>query len=319
MKILEVQPFSQRDPRWQNILLGFGTGTIGDYGCVLTSVTMMCKYFGKETTPAVLNESMKAVQGFSGTTKNLFNWSYVTKFYPDIIYKGNLNFETTPANIDLIKNQIDKRFPTVIKVEADEVGTPKGDHFLIVVGYDDNSKLWVIDPWDVNPHAFRLSERYSHNGSHEDQHIILGIRPYEFVGQFPDEQDSAPVTNKEQAVSEVFRGLTNQSPNTDELNKYVSKSLDWMVNDIITNDKRFYDFRVKPLIDERDKQWQKHLENKLQEQQKAYDIGLDLKEKDCKVRIENAINGYISKVDKWDLFFKAFANLFTKSNKNGTI
>src|SRR3972149_6840246 len=315
-KLLEVQPFSQRDPRWKDVILGFSSTNIDGFGCVLTSVAMMCKFFSKETTPAVLNESMKSINGFTApssnsTQKNLFSWTAVTKFYSDIIYKGTMNFDAIPANISYIKNQIDKNFPTVIKVEADEIGTPKGDHFLVVVGYDDNGKLWVIDSWDENPHAFRLSERYSHNGSHEDQHIILGISPYEFTGQFPSQEANVPVTNKAQAVSEVFKGLTNQSPNQDELNTYLGKSLDSMIGDIIVNDKRFYDFRVKSLMDKRDEQWQKHLNTKLEDQQKAFDIVLANRDKAWKVKVENVQNGYINQADnKFGFFLKALANLF---------
>jgi len=94
-KLLEVQPFSQRDPRWKDVILGFSSTNIGGFGCVLTSVAMMCKFFSKETTPAVLNESMKSINGFTApssnsTQKNLFSWTAVTKFYSDIIYKGML-------------------------------------------------------------------------------------------------------------------------------------------------------------------------------------------------------------------------------------
>lgn len=68
-----------------------------------------------------------------------------------------------------------------------------------------------------------------------------------------------PTINKGEAISQVIKGLTNVDGNPVEIDKYKDKRLDEVIHDIILNDRRFYDFRVKPLIDLRDKQWQEAL------------------------------------------------------------
>lgn len=313
-KLLEVKPLSQRDPQWSRILLGFSTQTIGNFGCVDTVVAMMCLYFGKITDPAVLNESMKSVGGFVGQTKNLFNWPAITSFYPDILYKGTLNYSNIPADVNFLKSQIDKRFPTPIRVEADEIGTPKGDHFLLVTGYDDND-LWVIDPWDENPHAFRLGERYSQNGSHRPEHIILGTRPFEFVGQFPQEKPR-PVTDKAQATSEVFKGLTGNNIDEADLNKYKDKPLDQVIDEIIKYDKRFYDYRVKFLINERDDQWQKLLDDKMVKAKKACDQEKSDLKRYWQTNVETAKNKQVADFGSFQLIIKALSKIISGGNKN---
>ena len=65
--MFQVQPFSQRDPRWKDNLLGTdNSSTIGSYGCLLTCLTMVADAFGASETPATLNNKMKAAGGFPG-------------------------------------------------------------------------------------------------------------------------------------------------------------------------------------------------------------------------------------------------------------
>ena len=66
--------------------------------------------------------------------------------------------------------------------------------------------------------------------------------------------------NKLEGIKQVIKGLTNEDGNAVELDKYKDKPFNEIVHDIIVNDRRFYDFRVKPLIDARDKQWQDALD-----------------------------------------------------------
>lgn len=193
-KVLDVKPLSQRDPQWNRSKLGNGTVSIGGYGCVLVSATMLCNFYGKDITPLDLNDLMKENGGFVGSTKNLFDWQTLTSIYPDIKWEGRQNFQNIEADIANIRDRIDREQPTIIRVEADEIGTPKGDHFMIVVGYD-NTDLYVIDPWDEAPHTFRLGERYSNNGSNKPEHIILGTRMYDGKHEEPvtepDHMDTA--------------------------------------------------------------------------------------------------------------------------------
>ncbi|HSV86278.1 MAG TPA: hypothetical protein VLH85_06865, partial [Levilinea sp.] len=65
--MFNVQPLSQQDPRWKDKYLGSSTDiTIGQYGCLLTSMTMLANGLGYNETPASFNDKMLAGGGFSG-------------------------------------------------------------------------------------------------------------------------------------------------------------------------------------------------------------------------------------------------------------
>lgn len=64
--------FNQLDARWIDGKLGFSsTSTIGDYGCGLTSLAMVYKYYGIGTTPPALNSKLRQTGAF---VDDLMNW-----------------------------------------------------------------------------------------------------------------------------------------------------------------------------------------------------------------------------------------------------
>ena len=67
---MSIKQFSQTDPLWKNVLLGYDkTSTIGVYGCLLTSLTMCATFYGAvDLTPSTLNDKMKAAGGFQAGT-----------------------------------------------------------------------------------------------------------------------------------------------------------------------------------------------------------------------------------------------------------
>lgn len=82
----EIIRYSQTDWRWSWRTLGWGGWgqTIGNYGCALTSCSMLCGI-----DPATLNEYMKRVGGF--VSKTLLVWSALSRATnARLIYKGGL-------------------------------------------------------------------------------------------------------------------------------------------------------------------------------------------------------------------------------------
>ena len=55
-----MTPLSQRNPLWGNKYLGFSNTYIRDYGCTITGLSMILG-----TTPDVVNDRLKAVNGFA--------------------------------------------------------------------------------------------------------------------------------------------------------------------------------------------------------------------------------------------------------------
>ena len=56
----------QNDDLWKNTSLGQSSETIGGWGCLLTSVTMMLNGIGYNETPVTVNDKMKKAGGFQG-------------------------------------------------------------------------------------------------------------------------------------------------------------------------------------------------------------------------------------------------------------
>lgn len=152
--ILNVPQFSQGDPRWKDVKLGNSTTTIGNYGCLLTCAAMLCKFYGKDTDPAKLNDLMKANGGYSApannpSQKNLWGWSTLSVIYPDIVidWSNYINCELVPAPIDKIDAVLQAGYPVIVKVDYNPATLPVNEHWVLVIGKEGNSYI-INDPID---------------------------------------------------------------------------------------------------------------------------------------------------------------------------
>ena len=135
--MLAVSPISQRDSRWKDVLLGNGSGSIGTYGCAITAVTTILNFFGITPDVADVNEHLKIVQGFTGTTKNLLDWSAVARAYA-VNYEGRWDIYDDVA----VKAWIGKGVPVILRVDGAPIGNPGNSHFVVAIG---DGK--ICDPW----------------------------------------------------------------------------------------------------------------------------------------------------------------------------
>ena len=66
---LEVPYFSQLDDRWMDENMidenGVDCGTVGDYGCAMTSTAMVLKYYSKNTDPGLFNAWLSTNYGYA--------------------------------------------------------------------------------------------------------------------------------------------------------------------------------------------------------------------------------------------------------------
>ena len=117
---------SQRDPKWSNKKLGFSETLIKDYGCTITCIGMK---FG--VTPDVVNECLKAVNGF--LSGNLVIWKKLEEALPGVkfVYKyGEYDNEKVKQNL-----------PCIVEVNGAPIGGDR--HWVLFIG---NQKIY--DPWD---------------------------------------------------------------------------------------------------------------------------------------------------------------------------
>ena len=136
-----MKQFSQTDPQWKNLLLGFDkTSTIGGYGCLLTSFAMCATYYGAvDITPVTLNNKMKTVGGFQAGTAFI---------------KGGLLGSVVPGVSVAFRNgaplaEIDaalaQGWPVIVQID----GSPQAGlqtHYMVVYAKDSSDYL-VYDPF----------------------------------------------------------------------------------------------------------------------------------------------------------------------------
>ncbi len=169
--MVDVTTLSQTDPRWKDNPLGFDTSTIGSYGCLLTSMTMVANCYGFSETPETVNEKMKKVQGFQGA---LVMPAVLPAALPGIVYRNFINCQNTPAPLAEIDASLAQGKPVV--VEVDYAPTPGLQNHWIVLYEKRGSDYLLRDPWPYPPQTGEvtlLTSRYKFGGTPEK--IIQGV------------------------------------------------------------------------------------------------------------------------------------------------
>lgn len=146
MKVQLPKTYSQNDPQWKNKTLGT-SGTIGDFGCLMTDVAMTACYFGHNETPVTLNDKLNRVGGF--VSGNLFVWGALSSLYSDIVYQGQTQTPDplTQGQMDQIRHIIDQKFPVFLQIDTVPATSGLDEHWVLAVDYDGDD-LIVQDPWD---------------------------------------------------------------------------------------------------------------------------------------------------------------------------
>jgi lysozyme len=129
---IDYTVFSQKDPRWEDIKLGFGNYTIGSDGCFLTCLAMMTGI-----TPDKVNEILKNDGGFSGS---LIVSDKAAKVLGLQLLKGNSNIPGKMTNI----NYMPDWSPSIKEVDYNSKTARNEQHFVLRVIED--GKRYIIDP-----------------------------------------------------------------------------------------------------------------------------------------------------------------------------
>lgn len=133
---MNITPLSQRDTKWASQKLGFGTGTIGSYGCLITAVAIGINSQGANLGVGEVNDKLKSVNGFVGDTKNLLVWSALPKAFPQIKSNGI----PEAYNNDVAIGMLNKGIPVIVEVDGTPIGAPS--HWILLIG---GGKM--CDPW----------------------------------------------------------------------------------------------------------------------------------------------------------------------------
>ncbi|MBC8506571.1 MAG: hypothetical protein ISR58_13350 [Anaerolineales bacterium] len=162
--MFETDALYQNDPKWKNVPLGHqNKETIGTWGCLLTSMTMVANGFGANETPESMMNKLKNAGGFQGA---LVIPATMPSVVPGIVFKGYQPCENHPAPLSQIDAALAAGMPIIAQVDW----SPKAGlqtHWVVVYGKEGNRYL-MKDPYkyrgDSPTKKLYLTDRYKHMG-----------------------------------------------------------------------------------------------------------------------------------------------------------
>lgn len=155
--------YSQQDPAWKNVKIGFSNETIGHVGCALTSVAMLLSGHGYPETPESLNKKLKNNGGFVDAA---IVWGAVSAIYPQIRTKPLILCYDTDAPLAQIDAALAAGQPVIVQVDSSPARGLQ-THWVVLYAKQDNDYL-ILDPWPYPPESGQnvlLMPRYSHGKS----------------------------------------------------------------------------------------------------------------------------------------------------------
>ncbi len=181
--MFKTENLYQNDDAWKNKKLGNSNETIGGWGCLLTSVTMMLNGIGYKETPVTVNDKMKEKGGFQGA---FFIPSVLPYAFPNIIYKDMEPCETHPAPIARIDAAVAAGKPVIVQVDWNKKAGIQ-THFVLIKEKKGDDYI-IYDPYryggDGPGKDVMLTERYKYQSKKLESEIsavlwfdALGIPP----------------------------------------------------------------------------------------------------------------------------------------------
>jgi len=162
----------QNDDRWKETRLGNSDETIGVWGCLLTSITMMLNGLGYEETPLTVNDKMKANGGFHGA---IFIPSVIPYVYSNVRYNNMQSCEDIPAPVARIDAAVAAGKPVILQVDWTRQAGIQTHYVLVKEKVGDDYSLY--DP-------------YKYPGDSPDKPVLLTTR-YKYQGKTLESEISA--------------------------------------------------------------------------------------------------------------------------------
>lgn len=168
--MFKTQNLYQNDERWKSVKLGKSNETIGGWGCLLTSATMMLNGIGYNETPETVNEKMKRAGGFQGA---LFIPSVLPILWPNCAYRDMQPCENSPAPLAQIDAALAAGKPVILQVDWNKQAGIQ-THFVLVKEKKGNDYV-IYDPYkyagDGPDKDVLLTSRYKYNGATLEKEI----------------------------------------------------------------------------------------------------------------------------------------------------
>ena len=137
----------QAGQSWSNIRIGNTSSTIGNIGCLVTSIAILIEKSGANTTivpfnPGTFVEALNNNGGFD--EKGNLYYAPINKVVPNFRYVGNVNLrgKTRAEKLELINQYLNLGFHLTIEVKG---ATPGNQHWVAILGIDGNN-VNIVDP-----------------------------------------------------------------------------------------------------------------------------------------------------------------------------
>ena len=192
--MFKTQNLYQNDEKWKNVKLGNSSETIGSWGCLLTSVTMMLNGIGYNETPETVNEKMKKAGGFQGA---LFMPSMLSYVWSNSLYRDMQPCESSPAPLAQIDAAVAAGKPVILQVDWNKQQGIQ-THFVLVKEKKGNDYV-LYDPYkyggDSPNKEVLLTSRYKFNGAKLESEIsaVLWFDSYGTELPEPPKMTKVPV------------------------------------------------------------------------------------------------------------------------------
>ncbi len=180
----------QNDDAWKNVPLGKSNQTIGSWGCLLTSVTMMLNGIGYNETPVTVNDKMKKAGGFQGA---LFIPSVLPYVWPHAAYRDMQPCESVPPPLAQIDAAVAQGKPVILQVDwSKQAGIQT--HFILIKEKRGNDYV-IYDPFkyggDAPDKDVLLTQRYKFNGGKLETEISA-VLWFDNFGTVPPKPPAIP-------------------------------------------------------------------------------------------------------------------------------
>jgi len=183
--------YSQLDIRWKNEKLGLGEGSIGLYGCYLTSLCNGLNQYNYDFTPLSLNKLFRENKLYTGKFDNYIDVSSLKERLPSL-FAGFVNYD--PWNdVPNLKDLLARDNVILGRVSGVPIGGT--NHFVLITGLSGKTTV-IHDPWSNVEE--KITKRWKNYGN------ILGLRVFAINPYQEPEKPSETDADWERAIN-VFR------------------------------------------------------------------------------------------------------------------
>ena len=143
----EYVNWRQAGQSWSNIKIGNTNSTLGQIGCLVTSISILIEKSGCNTTispfnPRTFLEALNKNNAFDGSGN--LQYAGVTRAVPNFSYVGNVNLrgKSRTEKLALITQYFNQGYYLAIEVKG---ATPGNQHWVAITGISGNNVI-IVDP-----------------------------------------------------------------------------------------------------------------------------------------------------------------------------